>query len=102
MIGTYLPTYFFSSKIFKKKYNIVPTANIFFSGEAYDDPFRQRAGGTIFSTILGTPKQQKSTLIISEPKEFRQVSAIIDVDLVPETCRRNVLVYNWILIEERT
>ena len=29
-----------------------------------------------------------AALRISNPKEFRQVSAIIDVDLVPETCRR--------------
>jgi len=57
-------------------------------GEAYDDPLRHRHGGTFLSTIMGTPKQQKTTLTISNPKEFRQVSAIIDVDLVPETCRR--------------
>ena len=30
----------------------------------------------------------KSQLTISNPREFRQVSAIIDVDVVPETCRR--------------
>ena len=29
-----------------------------------------------------------ASLRISNPKEFMQVSAIIDVDLVPETCRR--------------
>jgi len=42
------------------------------------------------NTILGgTPKDsKKNNLRISNPKEFRQVSAIIDVDLVPETCRR--------------
>jgi len=57
-------------------------------GEAYDDPLRHRHGGTFLGTFLGTPKQQKSTLTISQPSEFRQVSAIIDVDLVPETCRR--------------
>ena len=27
-------------------------------------------------------------IAISQPSEFRQVSAIIDVDIVPETCRR--------------
>jgi len=37
----------------------------------------------------GTPKDaKKNHLRISNPKEFRQVSAIIDVDVVPETCRR--------------
>merc|ERR1719188_1423889 len=47
--------------------------------------------------MLGTPKGQaagggrgggKSVIAISQPSEFRQVSAIIDVDIVPETCRR--------------
>jgi len=36
----------------------------------------------------GTPKQGKSLISISQPSEFRQVSSIIDVDVVPETCRR--------------
>jgi partitioning defective protein 6 len=36
----------------------------------------------------GTPKPGKSVISISQPSEFRQVSAIIDVDVVPETCRR--------------
>ena len=42
----------------------------------------------INSLIGGTPKQSKSVISISQPSEFRQVSAIIDVDVVPETCRR--------------
>lgn len=57
-------------------------------GEGYDE---QRFGrpSTLLGTILGTPKDSKKAhLRISGPKEFRQVSAIIDVDLVPETCRR--------------
>lgn len=41
----------------------------------------------LISTILGTPGKSK-TLCISNPHDFRQVSAIIDVDVVPETCRR--------------
>lgn len=36
----------------------------------------------------GTPKPGKAVISISQPSEFRQVSAIIDVDVVPETCRR--------------
>lgn len=44
----------------------------------------------IISSILGgstTPIKGKS-LAISNPHDFRQVSAIIDVDIVPDTCRR--------------
>lgn len=44
----------------------------------------------IISSILGggTPGKSKSHPWISNPQDFRQVSAIIDVDIVPETCRR--------------
>ncbi|KAL1115264.1 hypothetical protein AAG570_007295, partial [Ranatra chinensis] len=45
----------------------------------------------IISSILGTPGKGK-TLAISNPHDFRQVSSIIDVDVVPETCRRVRLV----------
>ncbi|KAG6796707.1 partitioning defective protein 6 [Apis mellifera caucasica] len=42
----------------------------------------------LISSILGgTPGKPKS-LAISNPHDFRQVSAIIDVDILPETCRR--------------
>ncbi|XP_066589722.1 partitioning defective protein 6 [Prorops nasuta] len=42
----------------------------------------------LISSILGgTPAKPKS-LAISNPHDFRQVSAIIDVDILPETCRR--------------
>merc|ERR1711915_931761 len=56
-------------------------------GEVYDPPpgVGKRAG-TLIPIIFGTPKQPK--IPISNPKEFRQVSAIIDVDVVPDTCRR--------------
>lgn len=58
-------------------------------GEFYDDHARGGKSGTILGTFLGnTPKQHKSLLQISNPREFRQVSSIIDVDIVPETCRR--------------
>ena len=40
------------------------------------------------SMLHGTPKQGKPGISISQPSEFRQVSQIIDVDVVPETCRR--------------
>ena len=36
----------------------------------------------------GAPKPHKAVIPISMPTEFRQVSAIIDVDVVPDTCRR--------------
>lgn len=44
---------------------------------------------TLISAIL-TPKLRNSyhPLTISNPQDFRQVSQIIDVDIVPETCRR--------------
>ena len=52
--------------------------------------FRPR---NLISSILGTPgKSSKTYLPISNPHDFRQVSAIIDVDLVPETCRRVKLI----------
>lgn len=43
----------------------------------------------LISSILGTTTPVKAKgLAISNPHDFRQVSAIIDVDIVPETCRR--------------
>lgn len=42
----------------------------------------------IISSILGQTPAKSKTLAISNPHDFRQVSAIIDVDVVPETCRR--------------
>ncbi|KAI5727189.1 hypothetical protein M8J76_015827 [Diaphorina citri] len=43
----------------------------------------------IISTFLGgTPGKTKSHITISNPQDFRCVSQIIDVDVVPETCRR--------------
>ncbi|XP_012272233.1 partitioning defective 6 homolog gamma isoform X2 [Orussus abietinus] len=41
----------------------------------------------ISSILHGTPGKLKN-LQISQPHNFRQVSAIIDVDILPETCRR--------------
>nr|XP_023017439.1 partitioning defective protein 6 [Leptinotarsa decemlineata] len=42
----------------------------------------------LISTILGSTPARAKTLPISNPHDFRQVSQIIDVDIVPETCRR--------------
>lgn len=42
----------------------------------------------LISSILGQTPAKSKTLAISNPHDFRQVSAIIDVDQVPETCRR--------------
>ncbi|CAH0386532.1 unnamed protein product [Bemisia tabaci] len=43
----------------------------------------------LISSILGgTQGKFKTPLMISNPHDFRQVSAIIDVDSVPEYCRR--------------
>ncbi|XP_045465948.1 partitioning defective 6 homolog gamma [Harmonia axyridis] len=42
----------------------------------------------LISSILGGTPGRTKALAISNPHDFRQVSAIIDVDIVPETCRR--------------
>ncbi|KYB26461.1 partitioning defective 6 homolog beta [Tribolium castaneum] len=42
----------------------------------------------LISSILGGTPGRTKTLEISNPHDFRQVSSIIDVDIVPETCRR--------------
>lgn len=42
----------------------------------------------LISSILGQTPVKSKSLAISNPHDFRQVSAIIDVDIVPETCRR--------------
>merc|ERR1719273_979843 len=69
--------------------NAKPLLRLFIQheGEASEE-LKPGHRGTLLGGFLGTPKQPKNGLTISEPKEFRQVSAIIDVDLVPETCRR--------------
>ncbi|CAH0403070.1 unnamed protein product [Chilo suppressalis] len=46
-----------------------------------------RRRNIISSILSGTPAKNKG-LAISNPHDFRMVSAIIDVDIVPETCRR--------------
>merc|ERR1719245_576894 len=43
---------------------------------------------TLMDSVLGGGDKAKTAIAISQPSEFRQVSAIIDVDVVPETCRR--------------
>ncbi len=65
-------------------------------GDLYDDLSRShiKANQSIFKSVLGTPLKagdhhnNHNAISISRPSEFRQVSAIIDVDVVPETCRR--------------
>ncbi|XP_046681409.1 partitioning defective protein 6 [Homalodisca vitripennis] len=42
----------------------------------------------LISSILGGTPGKSKTLCISNPHDFRQVSAIIDVDIVPDTQRR--------------
>lgn len=41
-----------------------------------------------FSNLLPSSHDQSLRPSISMPEDFRQVSSIIDVDIVPETCRR--------------
>lgn len=64
-------------------------------GECEETYYSGRRGGhsqtaSLLTSMLhgGTPKPGKAVISISQPSEFRQVSAIIDVDVVPETCRR--------------
>lgn len=60
-------------------------------GECEDNYYKRTVtgGSSLLTSMLGgTPKPHKTTIPISKPTEFRQVSAIIDVDVVPETCRR--------------
>ncbi|CAO1381080.1 unnamed protein product [Diamesa hyperborea] len=42
----------------------------------------------LISSLLGQTPVKSKLLAISNPHDFRQVSAIIDVDIVPDTCRR--------------
>ena len=44
--------------------------------------------GKSMISFMGGGAAPKSVISISQPSEFRQVCAIIDVDVVPETCRR--------------
>jgi partitioning defective protein 6 len=60
-------------------------------GEFAEDSYvvhASRSATLLNSMLLGPPKQSKAVISISQPSEFRQVSAIIDVDIVPESCRR--------------
>ena len=67
-----------------------------FLGESIDFLNSSSAYGkkkNFFGTILPTSSSgTKNRLAISAPEDFRQVSSIIDVDIVPDTCRRVRLV----------
>merc|ERR1711962_1128035 len=67
-----------------------PLLRLVIQREGYDvDRLRHDKSSTLLPSIFGTPKDaKKNHLRISNPQDFRQVSSIIDVDLVPETCRR--------------
>ena len=47
-----------------------------------------KSRNTLISSILGQTPIKTKAPTISIPHDFRQVSAIIDVDIVPETHRR--------------
>ncbi|CAD6241682.1 GSCOCG00009338001-RA-CDS [Cotesia congregata] len=58
------------------------------NGDSFDENTGTLKPKNLISSILGgTPGKPKS-LAISNPHDFRQVSAIIDVDILPATCRR--------------
>lgn len=48
----------------------------------------QKKNNFISQLLAGGSPRSRPHLSISLPEDFRQVSAIIDVDIVPETCRR--------------
>ncbi|GAB6031815.1 par-6 (partitioning defective 6) [Chamberlinius hualienensis] len=48
----------------------------------------QKKKNFISQVLAGGSPRSRPHLSISLPEDFRQVSAIIDVDIVPETCRR--------------
>nr|XP_027196672.1 uncharacterized membrane protein DDB_G0293934-like [Dermatophagoides pteronyssinus] len=48
--------------------------------------------GNILPSSVSSSSSAKNRLAISAPEDFRQVSSIIDVDIVPDTCRRVRLV----------
>ena len=50
---------------------------------------------TLMDSVLGGGDKAKTAIAISQPSEFRQVSAIIDVDIVPETaCPKGLFTYD--------
>jgi len=73
--------------------------NIFFLGESWDNlngygSASKKKNFLGLTNILPLPSAAagKNRLSIGMPEDFRQVSSIIDVDIVPETCRRVRLV----------
>ena len=54
----------------------------------------QRKKNPIISKLIAESKPHRTGLQISAPEDFRRVSAIIDVDIVPETHRRVKLMKN--------
>lgn len=76
------------------EYHGLPHISIYFLFFLPGDSIEEITGyGTmkkhnLIGTILGQTPVKTKTLAISNPHDFRQVSAIIDVDIVPESCRR--------------
>lgn len=75
-------------------YDCLTTDFILISGEGYEQnglpPEVQLRKKNIFSNISNVNKSSayNSRLAISTPQDFRRVSAIVDVDILPETHRR--------------
>lgn len=73
--------------------------NLYFSLDGTFGYFPSGYSATAKKNFLGTllpssssSNNSKPRLAISAPEDFRQVSSIIDVDIVPDTCRRVRLV----------
>lgn len=72
--------------------------NFFNAGESYGElngygiqPVKRR---NPITKLIGSDPPPKPRIKISLPEDFRRVSAIIDVDIIPETHRRVKLMKN--------
>ena len=69
----------------------------YFPGQAYDQLNGYGTTGrkkTTISKFMGSEAKSRAPIPISFPEDFRRVSAIIDVDAIPETHRRVKLMKN--------
>jgi partitioning defective protein 6 len=77
---------------------IIIIFTLYFSGESYFEVngygAQIKKRNPVISRIIGQEVKLRPQLRISMPEDFRRVSAIIDVDIVPESCRRVKLMKN--------
>lgn len=86
--------YLFSTFLFSTSLFLLPLSLLCFAEEGDYSTFATdsltRKKNTVLSAVLlrPDPNKKKPPVIISLPKDFRPVSSIIDVDILPETHRR--------------